>query len=176
MSPFLRRSFFMSPFLCPARWDRITKVPFHDPGRASLTASHGAIRLGRSLALPELRKAVSEPSNGTPAHREAPKGRSCRPARRGTAATWQARGRRRGQVESAAARDAIAQKIESLDDAVAFIKQRFGIEMSKPHFSAFKSQIKKREAAGGSAAPKARQGRKPKAAVEGHLELLLAER
>jgi hypothetical protein len=48
--------------------------------------------------------------------------------------------------------------------------------MSKPHFSAVKSQIKKREAAGGSAAPKARQGRKPKAAVEGHLELLLAER
>jgi hypothetical protein len=30
----------------------------HDPGMVSLTASHGAIRLGQSLALPESRKAV----------------------------------------------------------------------------------------------------------------------
>jgi hypothetical protein len=71
--------------------------------------------------------------------------------------------------KSAAAREAIAQGIESPEDAVAFIKQRFGIEMSKPHFSAVKSQLKKREASGGSAAPKARRGRKPKAAVEGYL-------
>lgn len=70
--------------------------------------------------------------------------------------------------KSAAAREAIAQGIESPDDAVAFIKQRFGIEMSKPHFSAVKSQLKKREA-GGGAAPKGRPGRKPKAAVEGYL-------
>jgi hypothetical protein len=71
--------------------------------------------------------------------------------------------------KSAAAREAIAQGIDSPEDAVAFIKQRFGIEMSKPHFSAVKSQLKKREAAGGSAAPKGRRGRKPKAAVEGYL-------
>jgi hypothetical protein len=69
--------------------------------------------------------------------------------------------------KSAAAREAIAQGIDSPEDAVAFIKQRFGIEMSKPHFSAVKSQLKKREASG--AAPKASRGRKPKAAVEGYL-------
>ena len=39
--------------------------------------------------------------------------------------------------------------------------------MSKPHFSAVKSQLKKRE--GGGAAPKGRPGRKPEAAVEGYL-------
>ena len=33
-------------------------MPLHDTGSASLTASHGAIRLGRSLALPESCKAV----------------------------------------------------------------------------------------------------------------------
>ncbi len=71
--------------------------------------------------------------------------------------------------KSAAAREAIAQGIDSPEDAVAFIKQRFGIEMSKPHFSAVKSQLKKREASDGGAAPKARRGRKPKAAVEGYL-------
>jgi hypothetical protein len=38
--------------------------------------------------------------------------------------------------------------------------------MSKPHFSAVKSQLKKRE---GGAKPKGRSGRKPKAAVEGYL-------
>ena len=69
--------------------------------------------------------------------------------------------------KSAAAREAITQGIDSPDDAVAFIKQRFGIEMSKPHFSAVKSQLKKRDADG--AAPKGRPGRKPEAAVEGYL-------
>jgi hypothetical protein len=34
-------------------------MPLHDPGMVSLTASRGAIRLGRSLALPESCKAVS---------------------------------------------------------------------------------------------------------------------
>jgi hypothetical protein len=69
--------------------------------------------------------------------------------------------------KSAAAREAIAQGIESPEDAVAFIKKRFGIDMSKPHFSAVKSSLKKREA--GGVAPKGRPGRKPKAAVEGYL-------
>jgi hypothetical protein len=32
-------------------------MPLHDPGSASLPASHGAIQLGRSLALPESLKA-----------------------------------------------------------------------------------------------------------------------
>lgn len=69
--------------------------------------------------------------------------------------------------KSAAAREAIAQGIASPEDAVAFIKQRYGIEMSKPHFSAVKSQLKKSEA-GGSPAPKGRPGRKPKASVGGY--------
>ena len=55
-------------------------------------------------------------------------------------------------------------EIEGPDDDRGII---FGIEMSKPHFSAVKSQLKKRE--GGGAAPKGRPGRKPKAAVEGYL-------
>jgi hypothetical protein len=38
-------------------------MPLHDPGKASFTASHGAIRLGRSLALPESRKGVWEKWN-----------------------------------------------------------------------------------------------------------------
>jgi hypothetical protein len=33
-------------------------MPLHDPERASLAVSHGAIRLERSLALPESRRAV----------------------------------------------------------------------------------------------------------------------
>jgi hypothetical protein len=44
--------------MVPAVWLGRTQMPLHDPGRASLTVSHGAIRLGRSLALPESRKAV----------------------------------------------------------------------------------------------------------------------
>ena len=35
-------------------------MPLNDPGSASLTASHGAIRLGRSLALPEYAKPFIE--------------------------------------------------------------------------------------------------------------------
>ena len=42
----------------PAAIAVAAEMPLHDPGRASFTASHGAIRLGRSLALPESRKAV----------------------------------------------------------------------------------------------------------------------
>ena len=34
------------------------QIPLHDPGTVSLTASKRAILLGRSLALPESRKAV----------------------------------------------------------------------------------------------------------------------
>jgi hypothetical protein len=33
-------------------------MPLHDSGRANLQVSRGIIRLGRSLALPELHKAI----------------------------------------------------------------------------------------------------------------------
>jgi hypothetical protein len=47
--------------------------------------------------------------------------------------------------------------------ATDFIREKFGIEMSKPHFSAVKSQLKKRE---GGAKPKGKPGRKPRLAAE----------
>jgi hypothetical protein len=68
--------------------------------------------------------------------------------------------------KSESARQAIAAGLESPEEATEFIRKKFGIEMSKPHFSAVKSQLKKRE---GGAKPKGRSGRKPKAAVEGYL-------
>ena len=64
-------------------------------------------------------------------------------------------------TKSAAASEAIAQGIESPQKASAFIKERFGIDISPQHFSAVKSQIKKKEA---SSAPKAKRGPKPKSA------------
>src|SRR5260370_37446880 len=69
--------------------------------------------------------------------------------------------------KSQAARSAIREGIENPTKAVAFIKQRFGIDMSPPHFSAVKSQLKKKEET--AAAPKGKPGRKPKAPVEGYL-------
>ena len=69
-------------------------------------------------------------------------------------------------AKNEAARQAIAAGLESPEEATEFIRKKFGIEMSKPHFSAVKSQLKKRE---GGAKPKGRSGRKPKATVEGYL-------
>lgn len=57
-----------------------------------------------------------------------------------------------------AIRAALAEGAESPDDGTDFIRKRFGIEISKSHFSATKSQIKKKDAA---AAPKGK--RAPKA-------------
>jgi plastocyanin len=48
--------------------------------------------------------------------------------------------------KSAAAKFALAEGYASPGDAVEFIKKRFGIEMDKQHFSAVKSQLKKKEA------------------------------
>ena len=51
----------------------------------------------------------------------------------------------RGSIsKSEAARQAIAAGLESPEEATEFIRKKFGIEMSKPHFSAVKSQLKKR--------------------------------
>ncbi len=44
----------------------------HDPGRASLPASHDAIRLGQSLAFPESRKAISSAQRWNEARRTEP--------------------------------------------------------------------------------------------------------
>src|SRR4051794_30274835 len=68
--------------------------------------------------------------------------------------------------KSEAARQALAAGLESPEEATEFIRKKFGIEMSRTHFSAVKSQIKKR---GGGAKPRGRPGRKPKAVVEGYL-------
>src|SRR4051794_4958362 len=51
-----------------------------------------------------------------------------------------------------AIRAALAEGAESPEDGTDFIRKRFGIEISKQHFSATKSHIKKKE--GASAAPK----------------------
>jgi len=67
--------------------------------------------------------------------------------------------------KSEAVRRALAAGKELPDEGVAYIRQQFGIEIAKPHFSATKSQIKKRE--GGPA--KGNPGRKPTTAAEGYL-------
>ncbi len=68
--------------------------------------------------------------------------------------------------QSEAARQALAAGLKSPEEATEFLRKKFGIEMSKSHFSAVKSQLKKRE---GGEKPKGRSGRKPKAAIEGYL-------
>ena len=61
----------------------------------------------------------------------------------------------------------MAQGIESPGDGVNFIRKRFGLEMSKQHFSATKSKLKSAEAAGASkgvarkSAPTGASKRKP---------------
>jgi hypothetical protein len=70
-----------------------------------------------------------------------------------------------------ATRAALKEGIEGPQEAVAFIRKRFGIEMAPQHFSAVKSQIKKRE---GSGAPKGKPGRKPKSAAKQAAESYLA--
>ena len=72
-------------------------------------------------------------------------------------------------TKSAAARAAIDEGYELPREAAAYIKKTFGIDMSPQHFSAVKSQVKKREADG---TPMGKRGRKPKAAsqaVDGYM-------
>jgi hypothetical protein len=49
-----------------------------------------------------------------------------------------------------AVRAALAEGFTEPDDAVAFIKQRFGIDLPKPQFSSYKSQEKSKKRAGQS--------------------------
>src|SRR3954451_7532220 len=52
----------------------------------------------------------------------------------------------KGTVSKAdAARAAIQAGIEAPGEAVGYIKKRFGIEMGRQHFSAMKSQVRKKE-------------------------------
>ncbi len=70
--------------------------------------------------------------------------------------------------KSDAVRAALTEGVKSPGDAVAFIQKRFGIEMSRQHFSATKAQIKRREQEGAPTGS-IRRGRTPEAAVEGYL-------
>jgi hypothetical protein len=56
-------------------------------------------------------------------------------------------GRRMSKTD--AIREAMAEGIESPGDGVDFIRKRFGLEMSKGHFSATKSKLKSSEGQGG---------------------------
>ena len=76
-------------------------------------------------------------------------------------------GSSRKMSKTDAIRAAIAEGIESPGGGVDFIRSRFGIEMSKGHFSATKSKLKSAEAAGASkdvarkSTPKSATKRKP---------------
>ncbi|QDV36351.1 hypothetical protein [Tautonia plasticadhaerens] len=66
--------------------------------------------------------------------------------------------------KSQAARAALDAGYEKPGEAVDYIKRSFGIDMNPQHFSAVKSQMKKKEGEGRAAkqAAPARRGRKPK--------------
>jgi hypothetical protein len=73
-------------------------------------------------------------------------------------------------TKAEATRQAIEAGMDSPDDGIDFIFKKFGIEMSKPHFSAAKSTLKKK-----GAFVNARPGRRPRRekapsrAIEGYL-------
>ena len=69
-----------------------------------------------------------------------------------------------------AARAAIAEGIESPKAAVAYIKERFGLDMAPQHFSATKSVLRK---AGGMTV-RVKRGPKPAVAKGGDAGLLMA--
>lgn len=78
----------------------------------------------------------------------------------------------RGTVSKAeAVRAAIDAGMKSPTDGIAYAMKHFGIAVTKPHFSAIKSNYKK---TGGVKAPKGKPGRKPKAAVSHSVEGYLA--
>jgi hypothetical protein len=75
-------------------------------------------------------------------------------------------GRRMSKTD--AIRAAMAEGIESPGDGVDFIRKRFGLEMSKGHFSATKSKLKSSEGQGGKKAAPAKAA--PKAAAKSRPE------
>jgi len=62
-------------------------------------------------------------------------------------------------TKSEAVRRAVAEGVDKPTDAVAFIKERFGVEISAQHFSSIKSQEAKKAGKPG------RRGRKPREAA-----------
>lgn len=67
-------------------------------------------------------------------------------------------------TKARAARDALEQGYEGPQEAVAFILREYGIEMLPQHFSAVKSQLRKKERLAGDGPPApARRGRRPAA-------------
>jgi hypothetical protein len=75
-------------------------------------------------------------------------------------------GRRMSKTD--AIRAAMAEGIESPGDGVDFIRKRFGLEMSKGHFSATKSKLKSSEGQGGKKSAPAKAA--PKAAAKSRPE------
>ena len=71
-----------------------------------------------------------------------------------------------------AVRQALAAGFEGPQEGTAYIRQEFGIEIAPPHFSAVKSQLKKKGDSGAADGRKGKRGR-PKGstskAVEGYL-------
>jgi hypothetical protein len=71
-----------------------------------------------------------------------------------------------------AVRQALAAGFEGPQEGTAYIRQEFGIEIAPPHFSAVKSQLKKKGGTGAADGRKGKRGR-PKGstskAVEGYL-------
>lgn len=65
-----------------------------------------------------------------------------------------------------AIRQAVAAGFDGPQVGSAYIKSEFGMDVTPQHFSAVKSQMKKREA---TDAPKGKPGRKPRQAVEGYV-------
>jgi hypothetical protein len=64
--------------------------------------------------------------------------------------------------KSAAARAAIEAGHDAPEQGVSYVKREFGIDMDRQHFSAVKSQMKKKAETG--ATPKGKPGRKPSVA------------
>lgn len=66
--------------------------------------------------------------------------------------------------KAAAIRRALAEGIGSPEEGVDFIRKTFGLDVSRQHFSASKSQTKKKNQGGETPAEPAKRGRKPKSA------------
>jgi hypothetical protein len=62
-------------------------------------------------------------------------------------------------TKTAAVKAALAEGVDSPEEGVDFIRKRFGIEMGRQHFSATKSQLKRKEAAAPQDGRKARGAR-----------------
>ncbi len=80
-----------------------------------------------------------------------------------------ARSPRKAVSKSDAARAALDAGHAGPQEAIAFIKKNFGIDMSPQHFSAVKSIVKKKEAEAAGASTKAASPKAKSSAIEGYL-------